>query len=463
MIIFEGVNILMNYLSVYKEKLVTASQAAKLINSGDTVMYASFLGRPYDFDIELALRKEKLNDVKIISCGGMQPTELHTPIVDDSHEHFVCSSWFLDATDRKTHDNYTMFYHPVQFSQLQDIISSDSFALDVYVQQVSPMDPYGYFSFGPANTYSLESCFKADLVILEINNNIPRIPGGSEDAVHITQVDYLIEGSNKPLYSIPVKTDYNQVDEKMANYILEEIEDKSCLHLGIGALPNTLGILLCESDLKDLGVHTEMYTDSMTQLFEMGIITNKYKNIDRGKIAFSFALGTRENYDFMHLNPLMASHCGRYTNNPRIIGLNDKVVAINNILQIDLFSQVCSESFGTRQISGTGGQLDFVTGAMYSNGGKSFLCLNSTFVDKQGNTHSRIVPTLKEGSIVTAPRTAVDYIVTEYGKVRLRGESTWRRTELLISIAHPDFRDELIKKAEEMKIWRRSNKMLSIF
>lgn len=449
----------MNYLTEYKEKLVSPKDAARLINSGDTIMYASFLGRPVDFDVELALRKDELKDVVVISCGGVQSFENQTSTVDKSHEHFVCSSWFLDAADRKLHDNYTMFYHPIQFSQLQDVISNDLFVLDVHVQQVSPMNKYGYFSFGPANTYSLESSYKAKKVILEVNETVPFIPGGSEDSIHISQVDYVIEGSNTPLYSIPVNTNYSEKDKIMANSILEEIEDRACLQLGIGLLPNTLGVLLCDSGLKDLGVHTEMYTDSMTKMFEVGVVTNKYKTIDRGKIAFSFALGTRENYDFMHLNPLMASHCGRYTNNPRIIGLNDKVVAINNILQIDLFSQVCSESFGTRQISGTGGQLDFVTGAMHSSGGKSFLCLNSTYEDKEGQLHSRIVPTLKEGSIVTAPRTAVEYIVTEYGKVRLRGESTWKRAELLISIAHPDFRDDLVKMAEDMRIWRRSNKL----
>ncbi len=448
-----------NYFPDYKEKLITAKKAAQLVNSGDNIMYAPFLGRPVDFDKALANRKEELYDVRIVGCGGTASTAEPTPTVDSSHEHFVCSSWFFDALDRKMHDDYLMFYQPVQFSQLQDIISNERFKLDIYVQQVSRMDEYGYFSFGPANTYSLESCIKANIVILEINKNVPCILGGSEDSIHISQVDYIIEGSNTPLYTLPVNQNHNEIDEKMANYILEEIEDRSCLQLGIGALPNTLGDLLCYSDLKDLGIHTEMYTDSMTRLFELGVVTNKYKTVDRGKIAFSFAIGTQENYDFMHLNPLMASHCGRYTNNPRIISLNDKVVAINNILQIDLFSQVCSESSGPRQISGTGGQLDFVTGAWHSKGGKSFLCLKSTYKDRTGQIHSRIVPTLKEGSIVTTPRTAVDFIVTEYGKVRLKGEPTWSRAESLINIAHPDFRDELIRQAEEMKIWRRSNKI----
>ncbi len=447
-----------SYFNEYKKKLLTAKKAAELVNSGDTVMYASFLGRPVDFDIALAARKEELRDVKIIACGGTAPVDSPTPSVDLSHEHFVCSSWFFDGLDRKMHDNYLIFHHPVQFSQLQDIISNDRFELDVYVQQVSRMDEYGYFSFGPANTYSLESCLKAKTVILELNNKVPQVLGGSEDSIHISQVDYIIEGSNTPLYTIPASQDYDEIDERMANHILEELEDQSCLQLGIGAVPNTLGDLLCHSGLKDIGIHTEMYTDSMTKLFELGVVTNKFKTTDRGKIAFSFAIGTQDTYDFMHLNPLMASHCGRYTNNPRIIALNDRAVCINNILQIDLFSQVCSESSGSRQISGTGGQLDFVTGAWHSKGGKSFLCLKSTYKDGEGKTHSRIVPTLKAGSIVTTPRTAVDFIVTEYGKVQLKGEPTWSRAELLINIAHPDFRDDLIKQAEEMRIWRRSNK-----
>jgi acyl-CoA hydrolase len=197
----------------------------------------------------------------------------------------------------------------------------------------------------------------------------------------------------------------------------------------------------------------------MVELFDRGLVTNRYKTIDRGKIGFSFCLGTKETYEFISGNPLMASYPASFSNNPRTIAMNDKVVSINNALEIDLFSQVCSESSGFRQISGTGGQLNFVEGAYYSRGGKSFLCLTSTYTDKKGELHSRIVPTLAPGGIVTTPRASVDYIVTEYGKECLKGRSTWARAEKLVNIAHPAFRDDLIKEAERMKIWRLSNKL----
>ncbi|NLF45793.1 MAG: butyryl-CoA:acetate CoA-transferase [Syntrophomonadaceae bacterium] len=447
------------YLQLYRDKLITAEKAARLVQSGDTLMYATFLGRPDDFDIALAQRRDELKDVKIFMCGVLDEPVPQTPLIDPLHEHFTCSSWFFGGMDRKLHDQNRMFYCPCIFTQLQDIIGSDFFTLDIYVQQVSPMDDYGFFSFGPANTYSLESCYKANTVILEVNENVPRVPGGSEDSIHISMIDYVIEGSNKPLYEIPQNVAISDADRAMAKILLEEMEDRSCLQLGIGALPNTLGDLLAHSDLKDLGIHTEMYADSMTKLFDQGIVTNKYKRTDRGKIAFSFALGTRGSYDFMNNNPLMASHCGRFTNDPNVIGSNDKMVAINNVLEVDLFSQVCSESAGTRHVSGTGGQVDFVLGAFKSHGGKSFLCLASTYENKKGEIKSRIVPTLQPGGIVTTPRTAVDYIVTEFGKARLKGCPTWRRAELLIEIAHPMFRDELIKEADRMKIWRKTNKI----
>jgi len=446
-----------DFNSQYRDKLINAEQAAKLIQSGDVLLYATFLGRPVEFDNELAKRGQEINDVQIFCCGTMAEPIMQTPL--QGPEKFTCNNWFFGVQDRRLHDQGNMFYMPIQFSQLQDVISNETFRIDYYVQQVSPMDQYGFFSFGPANTYSFEGCLKATKVILEVNENIPRIPGGSEDSVHISMVDYIIEGNNTPLFELPPAKQPTEIDQKMARLILEEIGDRSCLQLGIGALPNLLGELLCEAGLKDLGIHTEMYTDSMTRLFQEGVATGKYKTTDRGKIAFSFVLGTRKTYDFMHQNPLMASHCGRYTNNPKVIAMNDRVVAINNIVQVDLFSQICSESAGTRHISGTGGQLDFITGAWYSRGGKSFLCLSSTYKDRNGEIHSRIAPILTPGSIVTTPRTAVDFIVTEYGKARLKGKPTWERAEMLIEIAHPQFRDQLIQEANRMNIWRRTNRV----
>lgn len=446
------------YFQEYKDKCVNAEQAARLVQSGDHVLYGVFLGRPVDFDIALAKRRDELYDVQITQCAGNRP-ERTKDYADPTHEHFTNNSWFFDTADRMLHDQDQMYYHPCQFGQLQDIIGSDLFLYRIYVQEVSPMDENGFFSFGLTNVNSLESCLAAEITILEVNENMPRVPGGSEDAIHISMVDYIIEGSNSPLEVISAPAKPSKAERRMANMLMEEIPDHACLQLGIGGLPNMLGDLLCESDLRDLGIHTEMFVDSMVKLFENGIVTGRYKTTDRCKMAFTFALGTQEMYDFMRDNPIMASHCGRYTNNARIVSLNDNLISINNIMMIDLFSQACSESSGTRQISGTGGQVDFVNAAWHSRGGKSFLCLSSTYTDKNGIMHSRILPTLPAGGIVTTSRSFIDYIVSEYGIAQMKGKPSWHRAELLIGLAHPQFRDDLIKEAEKMKIWRKSNKI----
>ncbi len=240
---------------------------------------------------------------------------------------------------------------------------------------------------------------------------------------------------------------------------MDEIEDGSCLQLGIGGLPNVIGAKIADSDLKDLGIHTEMLVDSCVDMYNAGRITGRKKTIDTHKMAYTFAMGTDKLYAFLDNNPMCASYPVSYTNDPRIIGMNAKVIAINNALEVDLFSQVCSESVGTRHISGTGGQLDFIFGAFASRGGKGLICLASTYTDKEGNLQSRIKPTITPGSIVTVPRSITHYVVTEYGIVQLKGKSTWQRADALISIAHPDFRDDLIKFAEEMNIWTRTNKI----
>ena len=240
--------------------------------------------------------------------------------------------------------------------------------------------------------------------------------------------------------------------------IVEEIPNGACLQLGIGGMPNAVGSVIADSDLKDLGVHTEMYVDSFVEMTLKGKITGSKKNRDRFRQTYAFGAGTKLMYDFLDDNPSLMSAPVDYTNDARVIASLDNFISINNAVDIDLFGQVSSESSGTKHISGAGGQLDFVLGAYLSNGGKSFICLSSTVTDKEGNMTSRIVPTLKEGSAVTAARPNTHYVVTEYGKVNLKGMSTWQRTEALISIAHPQFRDQLIKDAEKMKIWRKSNK-----
>ena len=248
------------------------------------------------------------------------------------------------------------------------------------------------------------------------------------------------------------------MDQAVANLIVEEIPNGACLQLGIGGMPNAVGALIAESDLKDLGVHTEMYVDAFVDIARAGKINGMKKSIDRGRQVYAFGAGTKKMYDYMDENPELMSAPVDYTNDIRSIAALDHFISINNAVDIDLFGQVNAESAGIKHISGAGGQQDFVLGAYLSNGGKSFICLSSTFKGKDGTLKSRIRPTLEHGSIVTDTRANVHYVVTEYGKVNVKGLSVWQKAEALISIAHPEFREELVKEAEKMKIWRRSNK-----
>ena len=287
---------------------------------------------------------------------------------------------------------------------------------------------------------------------------MPRCHGGSEANVHISQVSYIVEGDNPAIGELGAGGPATDVDKKVAELIVDQIPNGACLQLGIGGMPNAVGSLIAESDLKDLGVHTEMYVDAFVDIAKAGKITGAKKNIDRYRQAYGFGAGTKKMYDYLDENPELMSAPVSYTNDIKNIAALDNFISINNCVDLDLFGQISSETSGTKHISGAGGQLDFVLGAYMSNGGKSFICCSSTFTDKQGVVHSRIRPTLVEGSVVTDTRANTHYIVTEYGMVNVKGLSTWQKAEAIISVAHPDFRDELIKEAEKMHIWRRSNK-----
>ena len=239
--------------------------------------------------------------------------------------------------------------------------------------------------------------------------------------------------------------------------IVEQIPNGACLQLGIGGMPNTVGSMIAQSDLKDLGVHTEMYVDGFVDMAMAGKLTGRNKALDRGRQVYAFAAGTQKLYDYVDRNPAVMAAPVDYTNDVRVLAQLDNFISINNAIDMDLFGQVNAESAGLKHISGTGGQLDFVMGAYLSNGGKSFICMSSTVTGKDGAVKSRIVPTLTPGSIATDPRSCVQYIVTEHGMINLKGLSTWERAEAIISIAAPQFREQLIQDAEKMGIWRRSN------
>jgi len=250
----------------------------------------------------------------------------------------------------------------------------------------------------------------------------------------------------------------SETDKKIGQYIVERIRSGSTLQLGVGGLPNYVGAMIADSDINDLSVHSEMFVDAYLQLYKEGKITGN-KNIDKGKMVYTFSQGSQDLYDFINNNPILCVAPVDYVNALEVIAANDRVVSINSCLQVDLFGQVNSESAGLQHIGGTGGQLDFVMGAFKSEGGQSFLCTPSVRKNKDGTMESLIRPTLPEGSIVTVPRSATHHVVTEYGIVNLKGKSTWERSELLISIAHPDFREDLIKAAERMGIWKNTSKI----
>ncbi|WP_066635789.1 acetyl-CoA hydrolase/transferase family protein [Desulfolucanica intricata] len=443
------------FFSEYKRKLVSADEAVKIVKSGDWVDYVGYQAQAFSLDRALARRKDELNDIKIRSILRMKniPEVIK---VDPEQKHFIYNSWHFSSIERKLADHGACYYAPILLREVSDYYEQ-YVDVDVAIVVTSPMDRHGFFNFGLQNSFTRAVLEKAKFIIIEVNEAMPRVFGGNEEHIHISEVDYVVEGGS---WSIPTTGDTptTEVDNKIARFIVNELQDGSCIQLGIGGMPNAVGKLIADSDLKDLGVHTEMFCDAYLNMYRAGKITGRKKTIDRGKMTFSFALGSQDLYDFVNENPICASYPASYTNKPHNIAKNDRAVAINNALEIDLFGQVCSESVGTRHISGTGGQVDFCEGAFMSREGKSFICLSSTYTDKKGICNSRIKPVHIPGAIVTTPRTIVMYVVTEYGIVNLKGKSTWERAEALISIAHPNFQDELVKEAEKMKIWRRTNK-----
>lgn len=443
----------MNYKEEYSAKLCTADEAVRLVKSGDWVDYTTGMAFPAALDAALAKRKDELEHVKV--RGNMIPGPIMVVECDPEKEHFVYNSWHCSIYERKLADEGRIFYTPMSYRNI-GLYYEQFNHVNVAMMAVSPMDKHGYFSFGCAVGVAWTMLKNADKIILEVNEAVPRIHGAWDNAIHISQVDAIVEVGWRDLKEgkqLPI----SEIDEAIAENILPHIVDGATLQIGVGNVPNALGKLIARSDLKDLGMHTELCGNGYLEMYKAGKLTNKRKNIFPGKCVTGFIIGTRELYDWVDDNPIICGCPIGYVNDPAVIGQNDNVVSINACVNIDLYGQVNSESSGIRQISGSGGQLDFVEGAIRSKGGKSFLCMSSTFTDKQGVLHSRILPKFN-GEIVTTPRSLSCYIATEYGVECLAGQSTWQRAEKLISLAHPDFREELIRKAEEQRIWLPSNK-----
>ena len=443
------------FLDMYRSKLTTADEAVKVIKSGDWVDYGFCNTHPHVLDEALARRAPELEDVKV--RGGIA---LWKPAIFDIEEpakHIIYNSHHTSGFERKHIDTGACFYEPMRYSELPRYYYDHINPPDVAMIQVGPMDKHGYFNFGVSASHMKAICDTAKILIVEVNQNMPRCLGGFGESVHISDVDMIVEGRNDPMGQL-LSAVPTEIDKAVAKQVVERIPNGACLQLGIGGMPNAVGMLLCESDLKDMSVHTEMYVEAFVDLSLCGKISGANKSIDHGRQTYSFAAGSQRVYDFLDDNRMCMAAPVSYVNDIRTIAAIDNFMSINNAVDIDLYGQVSSETSGIRHISGAGGQQDFVLGAYLSNGGKSFICLSSTFKKKDGTLASRIRPTLAEGSIVTDTRVNTMYVVTEYGCVNLKGLSSWERAEALISIAHPDFREELIQAAQKQKIWHPNNK-----
>jgi len=443
----------MNVLEECQQKLRTPTEAVQMVKNGDWVDYSQTCSFPTALDTALAARHTELKDVKIRNAISMRSVQ--TVEQDPQGVAFTYNAWHCSAIDRKYIDQGRAYHIPMLFRDCGSYYQKGFAPVNVAMVSVTPMDRHGNFNFGLTNCCQQAILEAADTVILEVNTHMPYIYGMEADHIHISDVDAVVEGhAELPTVSSPSAT---AIDEQIANRIFPYLHDGITLQLGIGGMPNALGILIAASDLKDIGMHTELKSDGYLTLYKSGKITNKKKELQKGKGVFSICNGSRELYDFLDHNQDIISAPMSYVNNPYTISRFSDFVSINSCIAIDLYGQVCSESAGTRQIIGTGGQLDFVTGAYQAEHGMAFLAMASTFTDKKGIKHSRILPKFTQGDIITTPRTQAPYMVTEYGIANLSGLTTWQRAEAIINIAHPDFREDLIKAAEQQKIWRRSN------
>jgi acyl-CoA hydrolase len=423
---------------------ISSEQAAGFVTSGMWLDYGISLCQPDVFDRALATRKEALANVKIRSCLSLRPRAVLE--CDAAGKHFHWFSWHFSAYDRRQHDAGRCNYLPLNLGEVPDYYRRFIAPVDMVILKTCPMDEHGFFNFSAANLWHRAVIERAKRVVLEVTRGLPHVYGRN-NGVHVSEVDFLIEGDHQSAAELP-NPPPNEVDRAVARQIAAEVEDGACLQIGIGGMPNAVCSLLLESGVRDLGVHTEMLTDGMVDLYRAGRVSGSRKTLDPGKIVYTFALGSSALYATLERNPDFDCYPVDYTNSPHIIMRNDQVISINNTTQIDLQGQVASESDGHRHISGTGGQLQFVRGAYASPGGKSFICLASTY-ERRGERRSRIVLNLTAGNIVTTPRSDVMYVVTEYGMVNLKGKSVAERARALIGIAHPDFRDALERQAYE--------------
>lgn len=430
-----------NCHEVYKSKVVSAQEAVSHIKSGDRVVAGHASGSPEVLLKALMTNRDGCRNVEIVHMVSMGASEYCMPEMEG---HFVHNSLFAGATSRKAiHDGRAIFTVS-HFSQIPRLFIERILPVDVTLCMVSQPDEHGFCSFGVSVDYTKPAAESSKLVIAEVTPNMPRTLGDA--FIHISDIDCIVECDSRPIILQPPRLTEN--DRKIGEYIAELIRDGDTLQLGIGSVPDA--ILEFLKHKKDLGIHTEMFSDGVVDLVEAGVITCARKNFHPGKMVATFFMGTEKLYKFVHNNPMVQMFPVNITNNPAIIAQNDNMVSVNSTLQMDLTGQAASESIGYKQFSATGGQADFVRGASWSRGGRSILAFHST---ASGGRISRIVSHLDEGAVVTTTRSDIHYVVTEYGIADLRGKSVPERARALIHITHPDFKGDL--KKEFLRIYNR--------
>ncbi|MFW9981805.1 MAG: GNAT family N-acetyltransferase [Candidatus Thorarchaeota archaeon] len=424
----------------YKIKVVDSSKAIKMIKRGARIFLGTGCGVPYHLVQELAKHANQMADNEIVHLLTLGDT----PSADQKFQNqFRHNTFFVSSNIREAVSEGRADYTPIMLSDIPELFRRKRMPLDVALIQISPPDRNGYSSLGISVDITKSAAESADLVIAQVNNKMPITHGDS--FIDVREIDYLVP-YNEPLREFQAD-DITETIDQIGSYVARLVENDSTLELGIGALPQSVCNNLQDSGVTDIGIHTEMFSDSLIPLIEKGIVTNKKKTLHRGKVIASFAMGSEKLYDYINDNPMFHFFDTAYVNDPYVIGQNNKMIAINSALEVDLTGQVCADSIGHRFYSGIGGQVDFIRGAKRSRGGKAVICMLSTAMD---GTVSRIVPRLSEGAGVVTTRGDVDVVITEYGLATLHGKTIRERVLSLIAVAHPKFRNELLEAAKKM-------------
>ncbi len=427
----------MSWIDDYNRKLCSAEEAVRLVESGNRVYYGGNAAIPLGLVRALAARYEELRDVQLNHVLLLGEDPLSGPEMEG---HFRHNSLFVGPADREAVNAGRADYVPIFLHQIPRLFYERIIPLDVAMVMVSPPDEHGFMSLGVETMAARAACHSARKVIVQVNEEMPRILGDS--FLHVNRVDAIVE-ITEPLPELHPRP-ITEVERRIGAHVRTLIEDGCTIQMGIGGIPDAVYETL--DDVKDLGIHTEMISDGAMRAIERGIVTGARKTLHPGKVIITFALGTRALYEFLDNNPFIEAHPVEYVNDPFVISQNENMIAINSAIEVDLTGQVCSDSIGTRIYSGFGGQVDFIRGAARAKGGRPIIALPST---ARKGTESRIVPLLKQGAGVVTTRADVHYVITEYGIAHLFGKNLRERAEALISIAHPDFREELERSAKE--------------